>query len=141
MSNFNLNKFFLGGRLTANPELKTTPYGVTVCNFTVAVNRIGAEDQEADFFRCTTWNKKAEFVSKFFTKGSPICVIGSVRIRSYTDNGGTKRKEPEVRVDEVLFVDGKNDNASGETGTQPAFNVATGANFVSLGEDEDIPFN
>lgn len=141
MSNFNLNKIFLGGRLTATPELKTTPSGITLCDFTVAVNRIGDEDRTADFFRCTAWSKKAEFVSKFFTKGSPICIIGSVQIRSYTDNGGIKRKEPSIKVDEVLFVDGKNDNASGQTETQPAFDPFAGAKFEAIGADEDMPFN
>lgn len=139
MANFSFNHIILGGRLTAKQELKTTPNGTTVCNFTVAVNRRGKE-QTTDFINCVSFKNTAEFISKYFDKGSSICVVGSLQVRSYTDKEGNKRTATDVLVDSAHFVDGKNDNASGETGTQPAFNVATGANFVSLGEDEDIPF-
>ena len=140
MANFNFNKTILGGRLTATPELKTTPNGVTVCSFTVAVNRNGAKEQTADFIDCVAWRTTAEFVSKYFTKGSSICVVGSIQTRSYTDKDGNKRKVTEINVDEVRFVDGKNDNVSGQTETQPTFNEAPEGNFQALADDADLPF-
>ena len=140
MSNFNFNKTILGGRLTANPELKTTPNGVPVCSFTIAINRKGAKEQTTDFIKCNAWRSSAEFISKFFKKGSSICVIGSIQTNGYTDKDGNKRTSTEVNVDDIYFVDGKNDNASGQTETQPAFSVAMGAKFEELGADEDIPF-
>lgn len=140
MANFNFNKTILGGRLTATPELKTTPNGVTVCSFTVAVNRNGAKEQTADFIDCVAWRTTAEFLSKYFTKGSSICVVGSIQTRIYTDKDGNKRKVTEINVDEVRFVDGKNDNVSGQTETQPTFNEATEGNFQALADDADLPF-
>ena len=139
MSNFNFNHITLGGRLTAKPELKTTPNGTTVCNFTVAVNRRGKE-QTTDFINCVSFKGTAEFISKFFDKGSSICVVGSLQVRGYTDKEGNKRTATDVLVESAHFVDGKNDNASGQTETQPAFNAAVEAKFEALGADEDIPF-
>lgn len=139
MSNFNFNHIIIGGRLTAKPELKTTPSGTTVCNFSVAVNRKGKE-QTTDFINCVSFSKTAEFVSKFFDKGSSICVVGSLQVRRYTDKDGNKRTTTDVLVDSAHFVDGRGENAGGQTETQPETNVATGAFFVPLGIEEDIPF-
>ena len=111
MANFNLNKIFLGGRLTANPELKTTPSGVSVVSFTVAVDRrFGnkGEEKQTDFINVSAWRTTAEFVCKYFTKGSSICVIGSLQNRSY-EKDGQKRTVSEVVADECLFVDGKSE--------------------------------
>jgi single-strand DNA-binding protein len=114
MANFNLNKVVLGGRLTSEPELKTTPSGVSVISFTVAVNRRFSKDGEtqADFIRVTAWRQTAEFVSKFFHKGSSICITGSIQTRSWTDNNGTKRYETEVVADEAIFVDSKSESSA-----------------------------
>ncbi|MBQ7599981.1 MAG: single-stranded DNA-binding protein [Clostridia bacterium] len=115
MANFNLNKVILGGRLTTEPELKSTTSGVSVITFTVAVNRrFGNKDGEnqADFIRVTAWRQTAEFVSKFFHKGSSICVVGSIQTRSWTDNNGQKRYETEVVADEAYFVDSKSDSSA-----------------------------
>lgn len=139
MANFSFNHIILGGRLTAKPELKTTPNGTTVCNFTVAVNRRG-KDQTTDFINCVSFKGTAEFISKFFDKGSSICVVGSLQVRGYTDKDGNKRTATDVLVESAHFVDGKNDNASGQTETQPAFSAVVEAKFEALGADEDIPF-
>lgn len=136
MSNFHLNKTFLGGRLTTAPELKTTPTGLAVCSFKIAVNRKGAKDQTADFFNCIAWKEKAEFISKFFGKGSAICVIGTLQTRTYTDKDGIKRNVTEITVDEVYFVDSKAENVSAPGQAQ----APAEANFVALGEMDDIPF-
>lgn len=76
MSNFNFNKVILGGRLTADPELKTTPSGISVTTFSVAVARRGSKNNESDFFNVTAWRQTAEFVTRYFRKASSICVVG-----------------------------------------------------------------
>lgn len=117
MANFSLNKSILGGRLTADPELKQTTSGVSVCSFTVAVNRRYAKDgqQEADFINCQAWRQTAEFISKYFKKGSSICIVGAIQTRSWEDQNGQKRYATEVVADEAYFVDGKNDAQGAET--------------------------
>ena len=130
MANFNLNKVILGGRLTADVELKQTPQGVSVSTFSIAVNRRTSKDQEqqADFINCQAWRNTAEFISKYFKKGSSICVSGSIQTRTWVDKNGQNRYATEVVVDEAFFVDGKNDNASATP------------NFIEVDPDDDIPF-
>ena len=98
MANFNLNKVILGGRLTADPELKQTPNGIPVVSFSIAVNRRFQSkenaQQQTDFFNVTAWRATAEFVSRYFRKGSSICVIGSIQNRSWTDQQGNKGMQP-----------------------------------------------
>ena len=108
MSNFNFNKVILGGRITADPELKSTPGGVYVTTFTVAVNRRG-KDQPTDFINVTAWRQTAEFVVRNFRKASGICVVGSIQTRSWTDQQGQKRYATEVVADEAYFVDSKSE--------------------------------
>ena len=133
MANFNMNKVILGGRLTADVELKQTPQGVSVCSFSIAVNRRTSKDQEqqADFINCVAWRNTAEFISKYFKKGSSICIAGSIQTRSWTDNNGNNRYATEVKADEAYFVDGKNDNQA----QQPT------PNFEEIDPFDDIPFN
>ena len=121
MANFNLNKVILGGRLTQNPELKQTQSGVMVLSFSIAVNRRfasknedGSRSQpEADFINCVAWRQQAEFISRYFHKGSCICIVGNIQTRSYNDQQGNKRYVTEVVVDESYFVDSKNENQGG----------------------------
>lgn len=120
MANFNLNKVMLGGRLTADPELRTTPGGASVTSFTIAVNRPYAKETDevkADFFNCTAWHKTAEFITKFFRKASCIYVEGHQENKSWVDEKGIKRFGTTVIVDQAHFVDGKSD--SGSTGNRP----------------------
>ena len=111
MANFNLNKVILGGRLTADPELKTTPSGISVASFTIAVNRRAksGEESTADFINVTAWRKTAEFVTQFFRKSSSICIVGSISTSSWTDKEGQKRFKTEVLADEAYFVDAKSE--------------------------------
>ena len=88
MSNFNFNKVILGGRLTADPELKTTSTSITVVTVSMAVNRRTSKEQQTDFFRVTAWRTTAEFISKYFRKGSAICVVGTLHNNSYSDQHG-----------------------------------------------------
>jgi single-strand DNA-binding protein len=132
MSNFNLNKVILGGRLTADCELKQTPQGTSVCQFSIAVNRRTSKDQQqqADFINCVAWRNTAEFISKYFKKGSSICVSGSIQTRNWTDGNGNNRYATEVLVDEAFFVDGKNDSQV----------QVTTPHFEELSTDADLPF-
>lgn len=147
MANFNFNKCTLGGRLTADPELKQTASGIPACTFTVAVNRKYSKDgqQEADFINCQAWRQTAEFIAKYFKKGSSICVSGAIQTRSWTDTNGQKRYATEVVVDEAFFVDGKNDAERAET-TNPstyvpdAYKSSSQANFEEIPSGEGLPF-
>lgn len=147
MANFNINKSILGGRLTADPELKQTASGISACTFTIAVNRRYAKDgnQEADFINCQAWRQTAEFITKYFKKGSSICVTGAIQTRSWTDNNGQKRYATEVVVDEALFVDGKNDtqgagNTTPGNYTPSAYTSQQSADFEEIPGDESLPF-
>ena len=139
-----LNKAILVGRLTADPELKQTPNGVSVCSFSIAINRPysgkGGEKQ-TDFINIVAWRSTAEFVAKCFRKGNAIGVDGSIQTRSYTDKNGNKRTAFEVVADAVSFVEGKQSSQGGEKPTlgRPA---APQAGYIDIGcEDEDLPFN
>ena len=135
MSNFNFNKVIIGGRLTADCELKQTPNGVSVTSFSIAVNRKGA-DSKTDFIDCVAWRQTAEFISRYFKKGSSICIVGSLQKREWTDkNNGQKRYATEVIAEEASFVDSKNDSASADTANIPA-----DANMQEVAENDDLPF-
>ena len=114
MANFNFNKVILGGRLTADPELKTTQSGISFTSFTVAVNRRfggkAGEETQADFINVTAWRQTAEFITRYFRKASSICVVGSIQTRSWTDQQGQKRFTTEVVADEAYFVDAKSES-------------------------------
>jgi len=145
MANFNLNKVILGGRLTADPELKQTQSGVPVCSFTVANNRRNGQNQETFFIRCQAWRATAEFISRYFRKGSSICVIGFIQPREWTDASGQKRYATEIVVEEAVFVDSKNDAQSAEAPSgaymPPAYdNAAEQPKFELVGDDSDLPF-
>ena len=110
MASFNFNKVILGGRIARDPELKTTQSGLSVTQFSIAVNRKPTKDQQspqADFINVTAWRNTAEFITKFFRKGSSICIVGSIQTRSFTDKTGSKREVTEVVADEAYFVDSK----------------------------------
>ena len=146
----NMNIAILTGRLTADPELKTTPNGVSVCSFSVAVDRKykQGEEKQADFINIVAWRGTAEFVSRYFNKGSAICVTGSIQTRSWNDNNGNKRYATEVVVDEVMFVDAKSEspaavqNAAAAYGqyTQPA-NSYMPEGYASYGEQSAPAYN
>ncbi|MBR2388170.1 MAG: single-stranded DNA-binding protein [Clostridia bacterium] len=147
MANFNFNKIILGGRLTADVELKQTPSGVSVAQFSVAVNRKYSKDseqQQTDFFNVTAWRSTAEFVAKYFKKGSSICVVGSLQNRTWEDNNGQKRYATDIIADEVSFVDSKNDSQGTETvntgAYMPEAYTTSQGNFEGVEDDADLPF-
>ena len=147
MANFNLNKVILGGRLTADPELKQTAAGVPVVTVSLAVNRRYQTDgqQQTDFLNVTAWRQTAEFIARYFRKGSSICVVGSIQTRSWTDQNGQKRYATDIVADEAMFVDSKNDvqgaTAATAGGYVPsAYTTPQTQNFEAVSTDDDLPF-
>ena len=141
MANLNLNKITLGGRLTADPELRQTPSGVMVTSVGLAVNRRHQSDgeQQTDFFNLVAWSGMAEFITRYFRKGSSICVVGSVQVRNYTDNQGNKRTSVDVVVDEAYFVDSKNETTVSASAEEYTPTPSTEQKFETV-DDEDLPF-
>lgn len=132
-----MNKAILVGRLTRDPELRTTANGTNVCSFSVAVNRRykNAEgNYDADFINCTAWRQTAEFVSKYFTKGRMIGVVGSIQTRNYDDKDGKKVYVTEVAADEVYFVESKGDNNNNTA------SVADVNDFAPIDDTDELPF-
>ena len=153
MANFNLNKVILGGRLTADPELKQTTNGIPVVTFSIAVNRRFQSkenaQQQTDFFNVTAWRATAEFVSRYFRKGSSICVIGSLQNRTWTDQQGAKRYATDVIADEVQFVDSRGEGSMGAQPQGAYVPEAYAPSYSSMGSaskfeesktDDDLPF-
>ena len=138
MANFNLNKVIIGGRLTSEPELKTTQSGLSVVSFSVAVNRKTkqGEEQKADFFNVTAWRQTADFVARYFRKGSSICIVGSLQNSTWTDQNNQKHYKTDIVADEVMFVDSKGDNES----AQPSLGQQVVPNFEEVPTDSDLPF-
>ena len=106
------NLVVLTGRLTADPELKTTPSGVSVTTFSIAVNRKykSGEEQQTDFINIVAWRQTAEFITKYFKKGSLIGIEGSIQTRRYQDANGNNRTAFEVVVNNAQFVESKQNN-------------------------------
>ena len=151
MANFNFNRVMLGGRLTADPESRQTANGTSVVRFTIAVNRRFNKDSsqsQADFFNVTAWRSTADFVSKFFKKGSSIFVVGSIQNDNWTDQDGNKRYSTNIVADEVSFVDSRSENpAAGQYtpdayNTEPSFSTpaADAPKFEEIKGDDDLPF-
>ena len=150
MANLNMNKVILGGRLTKDPELKTTQSGTSVAVFGIAVNRQGNSDQ-TDFFNVKAWRGTAEFITKFFRKGSSICLIGKIQNREWTDQNGQKRYATDIVADEAFFVDSKSE---GQVYQAPpadymaqqyqqmgaAVNKPAAPVYEEITNDEELPF-
>ena len=137
-----LNNVIIMGRLTRDPEKRTTQSGVSVASFTLAVDRdySGAEEKQTDFIDCTAWRHSAEFVSKYFAKGSMAIVKGRLQIDNYTDNDGNKRKSAKVIADNIYF--GESKKSGGQNGGQNGDEIApASAGFVPVDVDDgELPF-
>nr|DAT62587.1 MAG TPA: Single strand binding protein [Caudoviricetes sp.] len=116
-----LNKIFIMGRLTRDPELRHTQSGTAVASFSIAVDRDFKDKQTGeratDFIDVVAWRNTAEFVSRFFSKGRMVVVVGSLQMRDWTDKDGNKRRIAEVIADSVYFGDSKRDGDSGQPST------------------------
>ena len=145
-----INNVVLMGRLVATPELRNTQNGIAVTSFTLAVERSFAragEQRQADFINCVAWRNSAEFISRYFQKGSMIAVTGSIQTRNYEDKNGNKRTATEVVVDQASFCGSK-----AETGTSgysapsammpeaPSFATGSEGDFEEIAGDDDLPF-
>lgn len=145
-----INNVVLMGRLVATPELRNTQNGIAVTSFTLAVERSFAragEQRQADFINCVAWRNSAEFISRYFQKGSMIAVTGSIQTRNYEDKNGNKRTATEVVVDQASFCGSKS-----ETGTSgysapsammpeaPSFATGSEGDFEEIAGDDDLPF-
>ena len=140
-----LNVVVLSGRLTQDPELKTTANGISVCSFSIAVERRfkSGEERQSDFINIVTWRSSAEFVSKYFKKGQMIAIRGSIQTRRYVDKNGNNRTAFEVVANNVQFVESKRDGAAAPMGVdQPAsFSNIEENDFTEIGgSDDDLPF-
>ena len=130
-----LNSAIIMGRLTADPELKKTQSGISVTAFTVAVDRRyqkAGEEKQTDFISVVAWRQTAEFIEKYFSKGSMVAVRGFIQTRRYEDNNGNKRTAVEVVADEVSFC-GSNAQKSGARPTQHD-------DFEEIPVTDDLPF-
>ena len=151
-----MNKVILIGRLCADPEFRQTTSGIPVCRFRIAVNRPKLKDkeQQSDFINCTAWRSTAEFISRYFSKGSKIVVEGQLRNNDYTDQNNVKHFSMDVLVDGVEFGESKGTGGGSQPQTyqqQPAAPrpAATAEEALSLGDlgefeeilsDGEVPF-
>ena len=148
-----MNTICLMGRLTADPELRSTQSGVAVTSFTLAVERDytpKGQDKQADFIPVVAWRQTAEFVCRYFRKGQRIALQGSLQSRSYTDKDGNKRTAYEVVADNVFFAESKNGGAAPASHydnqvpqysePQPAFSTASSGDFEEIVSDDELPF-
>lgn len=127
-----LNKAIMMGRLTHDPECRQTPAGIPCCRFSIAINRKKQKDgpQETDYVECVAWRSTAEFVGRYFSKGSMIIIDGELRNNNYTDNNGVKHYKMEVLCNEVSFgeskkaADGQQDPQYAQYGAAPQQNQA-----------------
>ena len=151
MANFNVNKIILGGRISSDIELKTTPSGVSVVSFSIAVNRRGGkqgEEQKSDFFSCVAWRGTAEFITQYIRKGSAICIFGVIEKNNWVDNNGMTHYGSRVTVDEAYFVDSKADAPGGAAIVKPEASVykspamADGGytQLEPLANNDELPF-
>ena len=151
-----MNKVFLIGNLTRDPELRTTQTGISVCSFTIAVNRrrsssAEAGQQEADFFRISVWRQQGENCAKYLSKGRKVAVTGSVSASAYMGSDKQARATLEVNADDVEFLTPRGDTGEGSAYSAPAMSapsagagqnygaVPQGGGFVQV-DEEELPF-
>ena len=143
-----LDSCVIMGRLTADPELRTTSSGLSVTSFTVAVDRSFArpgEEKQTDFIPVTAWRTTADFVTKYFRKGSMIAVQGALQTRKYEDNNGNKRTAFEIVASNVSFCGSKAESGAAPASGGASANASSYANagtedFSTVMEDDDFPF-
>jgi len=148
------NKIIVVGNLGRDPELRYTPQGTAVCDFSIATNekrrdKSGEMQDVTTWFKVTTWNKQAEVASKYLSKGKSVYIEGRLRLEEYTDREGKNRVSLEINASDIQFLSGGNENFSG--GNAPSSNefsksndyepetTNSGGNF-STPSDDDIPF-
>ena len=139
------NKVILIGNMTADPELKQTQGGLSVCSFSIAVNRRFKTEgqQDCDFINIVAWRQQAEFVTRYFKKGQPILVCGRLENREWTDKNGSKRISTEIIAEEICFVGGNDSDTANKSQSQPYVPSAytqNNQNFEEIPNDGSLPF-
>ena len=142
-----MNKIYLIGNLTRDPELVETASGVQRCRFTIAVNRNYRNtdgERQADFFNCTAWRGLAETIARYTKKGTKVCVVGSVEMREYEDNTGARRTAVDVIVQDFEILTPRQDEGSSFDAAEPAPKSTTAPRrkpqLQPMDDDGDIPF-
>lgn len=138
-----LNSVCLMGRLTADPELKSTQSGVSVCSFRIAVDRAyqpKGQEKQTDFINIVTWRGTAEFVSRYFRKGQLVAVQGSIQTSQYTDRDGNKRTAFDVVADNVFFAEKKAESGETKQGAGYDHSPDIQGDFEEIIGDESLPF-
>lgn len=156
-----LNVVAIMGRLVADPELRTTPAGHSVCSFRIACDRSyvqQGQERQADFIDIVAWRQQADFVSKYFRKGSMIAVEGSLQTRQYQDKQGSKRTAVEVVANNISFAGAKRQDSqsvpsyeqqttshvqqakAAQNALQPAYTQGSMDDFAVINDDDDLPF-
>ena len=140
-----MNKVFLIGNLTRDPELSETAGGVPVCHFSIAVNRnYSSQDGErqTDFFNCTAWRAMAESIARYTKKGKKVAVVGSVQMRNYEDNQGVKRTAVDIIAQDVEFLSPRDSGDSFDEVDETPRQSAPKRKPVlqAMDDDSDIPF-
>lgn len=142
-----MNKIFLIGNLTRDPELAETNSGISVCHFSIAVNRpyTGADgERQTDFFNCTAWRGTAEAIARYCKKGNKVAVTGSIQVRNYEDNDGIKRIAVDVITQDVEFLTQKarseDDFYDAPESSHRGVPARKKPNLQTFDDDGDIPF-
>ena len=145
-----MNKVILVGNMVADPEFQTTASGVSLCKFRIAVQRKYKNEEgeyESDFISVVAWRNTAEFIAKYFHKGSAICITGSIQNRTWIDQQGQKRYSTDIVADEANFVESRNTqegvpSSAGDIYAAPAYSTPTQAapKFEEIKTDDDLPF-
>ena len=144
-----LNCVTLIGRMVADPELRSTSTGLAVTSFTIAVDRDfvkAGEERQADFIDIVAWRQSAEFVTRYFHKGSFIAIQGSLQISSYEDKNGIKRKKAEIIADKISFCGSKSDSSgsrpadSSAAAAPPSYATGNSSDFETIPNDDELPF-
>ena len=139
-----MNKVFLIGNLTRDPEIRETPSGVPMCRFAIAVQRpYSSQDGErqTDFFECTAWRGLAETIARFTKKGNKVAVVGSVQIRNYEDNQGAKRTAVDIIVQDCEFLSPRDNEGFDEAPEAPRASAPKKKPTLQAMDDDDaIPF-
>lgn len=143
-----LNKAIIMGHLTRDPEIRQTQSGLSVCSFSVAVDRDivnkSTNQRETDFINVTAWRSTADFVGKYFTKGSLIVVEGRIQVRNYTDKDNNKRTATEIVANSVYFGGSKKkDDDPADAPSAPSSNASASQNdYAEMGapNEDDLPF-
>lgn len=137
-----MNKVYLIGNLTRDPELTTTTSGISVCRMSIAVGRRFANAdgaRDTDFFNITAWRGTADNCAKFLKKGNKIAVSGSIQTRNYEKTDGTKGFSVDIVADEVEFLSSRNDGTNGESNNAPADNGSPVGDLQPI-DDDNLPF-